>query len=86
LELPSAAPFLAAGLKSSAALALVGVVTGEFVAGAGGSQGLAWRIIEAGNRLETPRMFAALMALLALAALLHIALTAIEARVARASS
>jgi NitT/TauT family transport system permease protein len=85
LELPSAAPYLAAGLKTSTALALVGVVTGEFVAGAGGSQGLAWRIIEAANRLETPRMFAALAVLLALAALLHAALSAAEARLARLS-
>ena len=35
----------------------------EFVAGSGGAQGLAWRILEASNRLQTDRMFAAILVL-----------------------
>jgi NitT/TauT family transport system permease protein len=63
LELPSAAPSLAAGLKTAAGLSLVGVVVAEFVAGTGGAAGLAWRIVEAGNRLDIAGMFAALFLL-----------------------
>jgi len=67
LRLPAALPFFLAGLRISGTLALVGAVVAEFVAGSGGfASGLAFRILEAGYRLEIPRMFAALM-LLALA-------------------
>jgi NitT/TauT family transport system permease protein len=67
LRLPSALPYFLAGLRISGTLALVGAVVAEFVAGSGGfASGLAYRILEAGYRLEIPRMFAAL-ALLALA-------------------
>jgi NitT/TauT family transport system permease protein len=67
LRLPSALPFFLAGLRIAGTLALVGAVVAEFVAGSGGfASGLAYRILEAGYRLEIPRMFAALM-LLALA-------------------
>jgi NitT/TauT family transport system permease protein len=65
LLLPSAVPNFLTGLRISGTLALVGAVVAEFVAGSGGfASGLAYRIIEAGYRLEIPRMFAA-MALLA---------------------
>lgn len=60
LQMPSALPYLLAGMKISGGLALIGAVVAEFVAGAGGSSGLAWRIIEAGNRLQIPKLFAAL--------------------------
>ncbi len=67
LRLPAALPFFMAGLRISGGLALVGAVVAEFVAGSGGfASGLAYRILEAGYRLEIPRMFAALV-LLALA-------------------
>jgi NitT/TauT family transport system permease protein len=43
---------------------LVGAVVAEFVAGSGGfASGLAYRILEAGYRLQVPRMFAALVLL-----------------------
>ena len=42
------------------------------------AQGLAWRILEAGNRLQTARMFAALAVLGLLGAVLHAALEALE--------
>jgi NitT/TauT family transport system permease protein len=67
LRVPSALPYFLAGLRISGGLALVGAVVAEFVAGTGGfASGLAYRILEAGFRLEIPRMFAALV-LLALA-------------------
>jgi NitT/TauT family transport system permease protein len=67
LRLPAALPYFLAGLRISGTLALVGAVVAEFVAGSGGfASGLAYRILEAGYRLQIPRMFAALV-LLALA-------------------
>ncbi|HEX5325187.1 MAG TPA: ABC transporter permease subunit [Acetobacteraceae bacterium] len=67
LRLPLALPYFLAGLRVSGGLALVGAVVAEFVAGSGGfASGLAYRILEAGYRLQIPRMFAALV-LLALA-------------------
>jgi NitT/TauT family transport system permease protein len=61
LRLPAALPYFLAGLRVSGGLALVGAVVAEFVTGAGGlASGLAFRILEAGYRLQTARMFAAL--------------------------
>jgi NitT/TauT family transport system permease protein len=64
LRLPAALPYFLAGLRISGGLALVGAVVAEFVAGSGGfASGLAYRIMEAGYRLQVPRMFAALVLL-----------------------
>ena len=61
LRLPAALPYFLGGLRISGGLALIGAVVAEFVAGAGGREsGLAYRILEAGYRLDIPRMFAAL--------------------------
>lgn len=78
LRLPSAVPFLLEGHKVAAGLALIGAVVAEFVAGSGGAQGLAWRILEAGNRLQTARMFAALVVLGLMGALLYAGLARLE--------
>jgi NitT/TauT family transport system permease protein len=83
LRLPSAVPFLLEGIKVAAGLSLIGAVVAEFVAGSGGVQGLAWRILEAGNRLRTAEMFAALLVLALLGALLHAVLAAAERRLLR---
>ena len=80
LQLPSALPHILAGLKIAGGLTLIGTVVAEFVAGSGGSTGLAWRIIEAGNRLQIPRMFAALLVLAALGISLYGLLSFIERR------
>jgi NitT/TauT family transport system permease protein len=62
LRLPAAMPYFLGGLKIAGGLALIGAVVAEFVAGAAGQQsGLASRIIEAGYRLNAPRLFAALI-------------------------
>lgn len=78
LRLPSAVPFLLEGHKVAAGLAVIGAVVAEFVAGSGGAQGLAWRILEAGNRLQTAKMFAALVVLGVMGAVLHALLEAAE--------
>ena len=65
LKLPTALPHILSGMKTSGGLALIGTVVAEYVAGSGTATGLAWRIIEAGNRLQIPRMFAALLLLAA---------------------
>jgi NitT/TauT family transport system permease protein len=80
LRLPSAVPFMLEGHKVAAGLALIGAVVAEFVARSGLSQGLAWRIIEASNRLETDKMFAALFIL----GLMGVALNALAQAAERA--
>jgi len=72
LRLPSALPYLLGAMKIAGGLALIGAVVAEFVAGSGTATGLAWQIVEAGNRLQIATMFAAL----ALLALLGIAIFA----------
>ncbi|QBF30683.1 ABC transporter permease [Thalassococcus sp. S3] len=62
LQLPSALPYFLGGLRIAGGLSLIGAVVAEYVAGTGGLEsGLAFRILEAGYRLNIPRMFAALI-------------------------
>jgi NitT/TauT family transport system permease protein len=78
LRLPSAVPFLLEGHKVAAGLAVIGAVVAEFVSGSGGAQGLAWRILEAANRLQTAKVFAAIVILGLMGALVHAAFQALE--------
>ncbi|HYF23099.1 MAG TPA: ABC transporter permease [Caulobacteraceae bacterium] len=80
LRLPSAVPFLLEGLRVASGLAVIGAVVAEFVAGSGATQGLAWRILEAGNRLRTAEMFAALIVLAALGFSLNLFVSELEER------
>ena len=81
LRLPAALPLFLAGLRVSGGLALVGAVVAEFVAGSGGvASGLAYRILEAGYRLQIPRMFAALALLSAAGIAINAALGWAERR------
>ena len=80
LRIPSAVPFLLEGHKVSVGLALVGAVVAEFAAGAGGSQGLAWRILEASHELKTADMMAALLVLALMGAVLHAVFATLERR------
>jgi NitT/TauT family transport system permease protein len=74
LRIPSAMPYFLGGLRIAGGLALIGAVVAEYVAGtAGQGSGLAYRILEAGYRLRTPRVFAAL-AMLSLTGILIFAL------------
>jgi NitT/TauT family transport system permease protein len=61
LRLPGALPQFLTGLRIGGGLALIGAIVAELAAGAAGQgSGLAFRIVEAGFRLDIPRMFAAL--------------------------
>lgn len=80
LRLPSALPFIVEGHKVASGLAIIGAVVAEFVAGSGGAQGLAWRILEAGNRLQTAKMFAAILTLALMAAVVHVLFQSLERR------
>jgi NitT/TauT family transport system permease protein len=81
LLVPSALPYFVAGLKISGGLALIGAVTAEMVAGAAGREtGLASRILEASFRTETPKMFAALLLLVATGVLIFWGFNALSRR------
>jgi NitT/TauT family transport system permease protein len=78
LKLPSAVPFLLEGHKVGAGLAIIGAVVAEFGAGSGRVRGLAWQILDAGNRLQTARMIAGLVVLGVMGVALHAVLEAVE--------
>ncbi|MCC6304507.1 MAG: ABC transporter permease subunit [Rhodobacteraceae bacterium] len=74
LELPSALPHFLAGVRIAGGLSLVGAVVAEFAMGSGGAAaGLAFRILEASYRLETARMFAALVLIVLTGVAIHLA-------------
>jgi NitT/TauT family transport system permease protein len=84
LRLPAAVPYFLTGLRISGTLALVGAVVAEFVAGSGGfATGLAYRIIEAGYRLEIARMFAAMVLLAITGIVIYVALSLLSRFVLR---
>ena len=79
LRLPAAMPYFLGGLKIAGGLSLIGAVVAEFVAGAQGqSSGLASRIIEAGYRLNAPRLFAALILISITGILIFLVLTLVS--------
>lgn len=81
LQVPTALPYFLAGLRISGGLALVGAVVAEFVAGTGGAEtGLASRILEAGYRLQVPRLFAALLLLALSGIAIHVGLGLLSRR------
>lgn len=76
LQLPSALPYFLGGLKIAGGLSLIGAVVAELVAGTGGvGSGLAFRIQEAGYRLNISRMFAALALVAAMGVFIFAALS-----------
>lgn len=80
LRLPAALPYFLNGLRIGGGLALIGAIVAELAAGAAGKgAGLAFRIAEAGYRLNIPRMFAAL-ALVSVAGLAIYATLALVSR------
>lgn len=79
LKLPSALPFILGGMRIAGGLSLIGAVVAEIAAGsAGAGSGLAYRIAEAGYRLNTARMFAALLLLSLTGIVIFYALTLIS--------
>lgn len=76
LRIPAALPHVFAGLKIAGGLSLVGAVVGEFSVGqAGNNAGLAFRLLEAQSRLNTPRVFAALFLLACLGTVIFAAIS-----------
>ena len=83
LRLPTSLPFALEGLRVAAGLAVIGAVVAEFVSGSGAAQGLAWRLLEAGNRLRTAELLAALVWLAALGLVLNAAVAGLSRRILR---
>jgi NitT/TauT family transport system permease protein len=78
LRAPAALPQFLTGLRIGGGLALIGAIAAELAAGAAGQgAGLAFRISEAGYRLDIPRMFAALALVSAAGVVIYAALTAL---------
>lgn len=59
-RLPTSLPYLFTGLKVAATLAIAGTVVGEFV---GADRGLGYLLLVTNSNLETPMMFATIVAL-----------------------
>ena len=84
LRLPAAMPYFLGGLKIAGGLALIGAIVAEFAAGtAGTGSGLAYRILEAGYRLNIPRMFAAVLLVSLTGVLIFMAFTLLSHLVLR---
>ena len=62
-RLPTSLPYLFSGLKVAATLAIAGTVVGEFV---GADRGLGYLLLVTNSNLETPMMFATIVALTAI--------------------
>ena len=81
LRIPAALPFALEGLRVASGLAVIGAVVAEFVSGSGATQGLAWRLLEAGNRLRTADMLAAMVWLMVMGLALNALVGVVERRV-----
>jgi len=75
VELPGALPTIFSGMRIAATYAAVGAVFGEW---AGSSAGLGFLILQAQPALDTPRIFAAVLVLSALALALYALVTLAE--------
>jgi ABC-type nitrate/sulfonate/bicarbonate transport system permease component len=79
LRLPAALPYLFAGLKVGATLAVIGAIVAEF---AGANRGLGFVITVSSYHLETARTFAAISLAALLGLSLHLILGGLEQRLA----
>lgn len=75
LVLPSAITWVFAGLRLSVPYALIGAIVGEIIAS---NRGLGYLISNAASRFDTPGVFAALIAIVALTMLLNFAVKTLE--------
>lgn len=78
LEVPAALPILLTGLKTSATLAVIGAVVGEFIAA---KAGLGVLINTARTSFDTPLVFVAVIALAIMAGTLYTLVSLLEKRV-----
>lgn len=74
-RMPTALPYFFGGLKVAATLAVVGAVVGEFV---GADEGLGYLLLIAGANLDSPLLFAAIVALTALGLILFYVIEILE--------
>ncbi|MEA2398465.1 MAG: putative hydroxymethylpyrimidine transport system permease protein [Thermoleophilaceae bacterium] len=72
VELPSALPYLFSGLRVAATVSVIGAVFGEW---AGADSGLGRLVLLALNQLDTPRVFAGVVILMAMSIGLFAAMT-----------
>ncbi|MCU0521692.1 MAG: ABC transporter permease [Anaerolineae bacterium] len=75
LEIPGVLASFLSGLKVGGTLAAIGAVVGEFVAS---SKGLGYLVKQGQNLYDLPRMFAAILTLMAIAVAIYGALTLLE--------
>ncbi len=75
LHVHAAAPYLMSGLKVAAVTSVIGAVVGEWV---GAKEGLGWLMKVSGPQFQTPRVFASIVALSAMAIALFILIAGIE--------
>ena len=75
VEFPSALPMIFSGTRIAATYAAIGAVFGEWV---GSDAGLGFEIIQAQGRLDTPRVFAAVLIITLLAVALFLLVSVIE--------
>ena len=79
LRLPSAVPYILAGVRISSGLAVIGAIVGEFFAGTGGADGGLGDLIQIANRnLETDELFAAILLSSVLGILIFVTVNAIS--------
>ncbi|OBZ19598.1 ABC transporter ATP-binding protein [Bacillus sp. FJAT-27264] len=84
LRIPSALPYILAGLKISCSLSVVGAIVGEYIAGIGGSQGgLGYAITIAATQLQTPYLFACGLAAALVGIVFFLIINAISNRLLR---
>jgi putative hydroxymethylpyrimidine transport system permease protein len=89
VEFPAALPLIFSGARIGATYAAIGAIFGEW---AGSDSGLGFEMLQAQGRLETPRVFAAVLIVTALAITLFTLVTLVErttipwARAGRVSS
>ncbi len=80
LHLPSALPYLFAGLKVAAVVSVIGAVIGEWI---GASAGLGWLIKTSGSRYQTDKVFAAIFTLSVMASMMFILISLMQTRMLR---
>jgi NitT/TauT family transport system permease protein len=75
IRFPNAMPHIFAGLKVAVTLAVVGAVVGEFV---GANSGLGYIVMSSNGNLNTPQLFAALIAMSLIGIVLFAVLEVVE--------
>jgi NitT/TauT family transport system permease protein len=75
IQLPGALPYIVAGMKVGAILAVAGAIVGEFL---GSDKGLGYLMLQVQVTLDTPAMFMAVMLITALGMLLYGLVLALE--------